>query len=269
MRMWRLWCVMCVACLVWASGCSAGRDYTRAPSAPAYAGPSDLGGGAVGVTTLADAETVQADSAGPMESAPETTAERAARERASAEKPRAEVSTKRRLQRNGWLTIELPDRPDFEPTLEKLRSMAESYDGYVQSETAESMKVMVPTERFDEAMKAVAGLGEVTYRNVSVVDVTARYVDLQIRLDNLERMRVRLTELVAQSDDVGKILEIEKELGRVTMEIERIKGQLRVLNQQTSYATITVTFEERVMPGPLGWIFYGIGSGIKWLFVWD
>jgi hypothetical protein len=223
-----------------------------------------------GVTTVAEAETVQADSAGPMsDAAPETTADRAARERASADKPRAEISTKRRLQRNGWLTVELPDRTDFEPTLEKLRGIAQSFDGYVQSETAESMKVMVPTDRFEETMKAVAGLGEVTYRNVSVVDVTARFVDLQIRLDNLERMRVRLTELVAQSDDVGKILEIEKELGRVTMEIERIKGQLRVLNQQTSYATITVSFEERIMPGPLGWIFYGIGSGIKWLFVWD
>ena len=62
-------------------------------------------------------------------------------------------------------------------------------------------------------------------------------------------MRVRLTELVMQSDDVGKILEIEKELGRVTMEIERIKGQLRLMDQQTSYATIDVTFEERVMLG--------------------
>ncbi len=32
------------------------------------------------------------------------------------------------------------------------------------------------------------------------------------------------------------------------MEIEQLKGQLRA---------------------PLGWRFYGIGSGIEWLFVWE
>ncbi len=275
MRSWRWWCVSCVVCLVWASGCSSGSSYERSySSAPAYAGPSDmsLGGmrGGEAVRAVAQVDAVSEDSSGPalsMPDAPETTAQKAARQRAEV-KPK-QVSTKRRLVRNGWLTIELPDRPDFEPSLEKLRGVAQGFDGYVQSETAETMKIMIPTDRFEEAMKTIANLGEVLHRNVSVTDVTARFVDLQIRLDNLERMRVRLTELVMQSDDVGKILEIEKELGRVTMEIERIKGQLRLMDQQTSYATIDVTFEERVMPGPLGWVFYGIGSGIKWLFVWD
>ena len=173
----------------------------------------------------------------------------------------------RKLIRNGRFTLELDDVEDFEPTLERLRVTAESMEGYVQSEGSSTMTVMVPTERTDEAIAAIEALGEVIYRDVTVVDATAQYVDLQVRIDNLRKMRVRLTELVNQSTSVSEVLEVERELARVTGELERIQGQMRVLSKQTSYATLRVSLEERVKPGPLGWIFYGVARGVKWLFV--
>jgi hypothetical protein len=34
-------------------------------------------------------------------------------------------------------------------------------------------------------------------------------------------------------------------------------------------ATVRVDFERPVRPGPVGWVFYGLARGVKWLFVWD
>ena len=40
-------------------------------------------------------------------------------------------------------------------------------------------------------------------------------------------------------------LEIEKELGRITQEIERMEGRLKQLRDKIAFSTITVTFDAR------------------------
>lgn len=175
----------------------------------------------------------------------------------------------RKLVRNAWMTVEVDDEDDFEATIKRAAKIAEGLGGYVQAETQQSITLLVPTDKLQDAVRQVEKLGEITRREISVQDVTANYVDLQIRIDNLRRMRVRLNELVQQATEVKDILEVERELGRVTAELERLEGQLRTMDKQTSYATLYLAVEEEVTPGPLGWVFYGIGMGIKWLFVWD
>jgi len=32
---------------------------------------------------------------------------------------------------------------------------------------------------------------------------------------------------------------------------------------------LRVDFEKPVRPGPVGWVFYGLAKGIKWLFIWE
>ena len=81
--------------------------------------------------------------------------------------------------------------------------------------------------------------------------------------------RERVQELVDEGKNVEEILAVEKELARVTSQLESLEGQMRVLDNRTTYATVNVVLEERVRPGPVGWVFYGLYRGVKWLFVWD
>jgi hypothetical protein len=62
---------------------------------------------------------------------------------------------------------------------------------------------------------------------------------------------------------------VERELERVTGQLEQLKGQLQALEQRVQYAALSVEFSRDMKPGPVGWIFYGLFSGVKWLFVWD
>ncbi len=174
-----------------------------------------------------------------------------------------------KLVRTAYLTVEVPDDEDLEPAVKKAEQVAGSLQGYVANQTERSIVFKVPAARLDEALDAIAGLGEVTDRNISVVDVTAEYVDLEIRIENLEKVRARLQQLVEQSTAVSDILAVEKELARVTAELESLKGRMRLMENQTSYATVSIGCEERVMPGPVGWVFSGTYRAVKWLFVWD
>lgn len=267
-----MWLLLLVAL---GAGCASKPPHAMHSEPAAYQSVKGLYGGGSGhyEHSYAEAdfegESISGDLVEPTSTGSTTTTvsreEAVSNQRASAD--RTKPNPERKLIRNAWMTLEVDDTDDFPATVETIGEMAEAMGGYMQSESSTSATILVPTDRIDEALEKVEKLGKVTYKNVTVVDATANYVDMQIRIENLRKMRVRLTELVNQSTSVKDVLEVERELARVTSELERIEGQMRLLGQQTSFATINVTLEERVKPGPLGWIFYGLGKGVKWLFI--
>ena len=111
--------------------------------------------------------------------------------------------------------------------------------------------------------------GRLTRRDISVRNVTGEYVDLQLRINATRTFHRRLLALLDKTDDVQRLLEVERELGRVNEALERLEGQMRLLDNQTTFATVDLTVEKEVRPGPVGWVFYAAFKGFKWLFVWD
>ncbi len=182
---------------------------------------------------------------------------------------KAEVDLDQKLVKNAYVTLEIDDEDDFEPAIRKLAELAKLHKGYVVDESKTNITFKVPTDKLDVVMVSVRKLGEVTQQNITVSDVTGQYVDLQIRIDNLRRLRTRLQDLLVEGQTVTEVLEVEKELARVTRELEQLEGQMRLLQNQVGYATIRANLEESVSPGPIGWIFYGTYKAVKWLFIWD
>ena len=131
-----------------------------------------------------------------------------------------------------------------EPGLLAIERIAHELHGYMASRNDNVITVRVPRASFDEAIRRVMSAGGVLHRQIDAPDVTDEVVDPEARLKNLRVMRDRLTELLRNAP-VKEALEIEKELGRVTQEIERIEGRLKVLGDKIAYSTITVTFQAR------------------------
>jgi hypothetical protein len=84
----------------------------------------------------------------------------------------------------------------------------------------------------------------VLHRDVQAEDVTDAFVDTEIRIKNARAMQVRLKTLLDKSS-VKEALEIEKELRRVTEELELLEGRLKLLKDKIAYSSITVSFEAR------------------------
>lgn len=248
-------------CLALASSAVACGSMKAAEAPPASAGysPQADESGAPPAALMARGENVASTSEGPG---------RRSASDASAAGP-VDASAERKIVRDANVRLEVGKEVEIAPALRAVHQVAGQTGGFVFSETKDTVVLKIPAAKLDDALARVSKVAKVRDKNVSARDVTSEYVDLNIRIDNARKLQTRLKELLTQTQDVGKVLEVEKELARVTEQLERLEGQMRLLSQQTTYATLTVTVEEDVKPGPIGWVFYGAYSGIKWLFVWD
>jgi hypothetical protein len=173
------------------------------------------------------------------------------------------------LVRDAELTYEVGNDDERLATRTRLVDAVGKLGGYVAGEYERSLIIRIPSKHLDEALKVFDALGTITRKSIHVQEVTAQHTDLSIRVDNARRLRTRLQTLLADAKNVHEMLEVEKELARVTEELERYEGQLRDLQNKVALSTLTISFEQAVRPGPVGWVFYGLYKGVKWLFVWD
>ena len=132
---------------------------------------------------------------------------------------------------------------DVEASLAAAQKCAEEAGGYLAEMTSNSITLRVPAKQFRAVMERLKALGRLLDKNIKAEDVTDEYVDLQLRLKNAEALRDRFEGILKEAKTVKDALEVEKELARVCEEIERIKGQLTVLDKQVAFSTIQVQFE--------------------------
>src|SRR5262249_27748410 len=127
-----------------------------------------------------------------------------------------------------------------------IEESAHAAGGYLSStrsdETSSSTLVLrIPSARFDEVARSLARLGRVLQESIAAEEISEQYYDLAARLDNARRLESRLLELVSrQASKMSDVLEVERELGRVREEIERLEGKRRLWDNQVALGTLTV-----------------------------
>lgn len=159
------------------------------------------------------------------------------------------------------------DTKERDTTMTRLVATAKKYGGYVQSMNGDECSIRVRSENFIPALNDVATFGKVVDKNIHSVDMTDDYNDLKIRLENAEKSRQRYMELLASAHTIDEILRVEREIDRLTLEVEQYKGKLAMMDDQVYYSTITVNIHEKTKPGLVSYAFIGLYKGVKWLFV--
>jgi hypothetical protein len=140
---------------------------------------------------------------------------------------------------------------DFDTAFQTASDIAGRYGGYVQSSSTSGTRVhsgmltiRVPSSSFNDAMRDLAGLGVPQSRSMSGQDVTNQYVDLNARLRTWQTQEAVLLRLMRRATSVEATLRVQTNLQDVQFRIEQIKGQLRVLENQTDLATIDLSMHE-------------------------
>jgi hypothetical protein len=133
---------------------------------------------------------------------------------------------------------------DVAASIQATRAMADKLGGYMLRMTVNTIVVRVPADKFDAAVEAVGRMGMVIDKEVIAQDVTDQYLDLAMRLKNAKATQQKLVALLEKSQVVSDTLEIEKELQRITTEIERLEGQLNKLTHEVAFSMLTVLFNQ-------------------------
>jgi hypothetical protein len=133
--------------------------------------------------------------------------------------------------------------------------VAGRYGGYVESSSMSGTQaksgdlvVRIPSAHFDDAMADLRALGTVEHQTIAGQVVTQDFIDLEARLRTWEAQEAVLIDLMDQATSIDATLRIQRELQDVQFRIEQIKGQLRVLEDQTALATVRVSLRESGAP---------------------
>jgi hypothetical protein len=181
-------------------------------------------------------------------------------EPSSVETPAPELAN-RKLIRNATVELEIIS---FDDAVQKITAFAKEEHGYVA--TADSQKqangklrgqvvVKVLPENLDQFLQKIRGLGELKNQTLGTEDVTKAYFDTDARLKNARVMEQRLIDMLkTKTGKVSDLLQVEKELGRVREEIEKMQGELKYWDSQIQFATVTISLVEKDMEEPAAFL---------------
>ncbi len=147
---------------------------------------------------------------------------------------------------------------DTDIALAKITQVAADYGGYIISSQSffrdeikfATIRIGVPAGNFETVMNNLRNVGiRVIKEEATGKDVTAEYVDLESRLENLEATAARVRSFLEAADTVEEALQVNQELSKLEDEIEQVKGQMRFYEGRSAFSTITISLEPQ-LPTP-------------------
>jgi anti-sigma factor RsiW len=163
----------------------------------------------------------------------------------------------RKLIRNATVELEIVS---FDDAVQKITAFANEERGYVVTTSSNKQAngklrgqvvVKVLPENLDRFLQKVRGLGELKNQTLGTEDMTKAYFDTDARLKNAHVMEQRLIDMLkTKTGKVSDLLQLEKELGRVREDIEKMQGQLKYWDSQVQFATVTISLAEKDMEEP-------------------
>jgi hypothetical protein len=167
-------------------------------------------------------------------------------------KPMTEL---RKLIETAQLTLETKDLPATE---KQVMDRLNNRKGIVSSSNITldgngrrngNYTLRVPAGQLQPFLQELAELPNVIVRqrSLAVQDVTEEYIDINARLENMQRQEKRLREILATATRVEDILKVEKELAAVRTQIESLTGRLKALTGKIELSTVQLRISEVVV----------------------
>jgi len=167
----------------------------------------------------------------------------------------------RKLIRNATVELEIAS---FDNAVQKITAFASDEHGYVATTDSEKQAngklrghvvVKILPENHDRFLQKIRSLGELKNQTLGTEDVTKAYFDTDARLKNAHVMEQRLIDMLkTKTGKVSDLLQVEKELGRVREEIEKMQGELKYWDSQVQFATVTISLAEKDMEEPAAFL---------------
>lgn len=153
-----------------------------------------------------------------------------------------------KVQKSGTVTFLVED---IDKSIDSVKVVNTKYSAQVTNiydygrgnDRVVSITVKVPVTDFEKYYDEVREIeGEVTYANISTLDVTEEYIDITSRLKNLKSVEEQLVGILEKAENVTEILAVQRELNTVRGEIESYEQRKRYFDSQTDYSYITISF---------------------------
>lgn len=217
----------------------AAQDTSAAPSAPEAMAESVQ-------STGAPSNAKSASTAMPTTTPPANTGSTAAKTTATtdAKKTESAQSPDFLIMYNGDVSM-MVDDGKIASTLDKIIDISEGAGGHLGVRRDLGVTVRVPSVHFREALGKIGELGEITHQSITAEDVSEEYHDAEVRLANMRATQKRLQEFLSKTANMNDMLTLERELERISMDIDRVEGRMRFLKEHVAFSTLTIALTAR------------------------
>ena len=130
----------------------------------------------------------------------------------------------------------------------ELRELLKRHQGYIKNQRNRNYQLKIPLAAAETALAELRKLGTEQDFSFTGEDLTEVLTDLGVRLDNLRSLQTRLTELLKQAENVEDTLKIEKELSRITTELENLTARQKLNRNRVDYVEINLVLTQTVAP---------------------
>jgi anti-sigma factor RsiW len=145
---------------------------------------------------------------------------------------------------------------DFDGVRSAVEAVVTQANGFIDemtitgdTSTARALRgtLRVPGDRLPDTLARLRRLGQVVEDAQGSQDVTDQIVDLDARLASARATERRLADLLKnRTGKLSDVLEVEREMTRVRLEIERLDAQRTNIGKRVTYAAVTIeVMEER------------------------
>lgn len=166
-----------------------------------------------------------------------------------------ESKSSRKLIRTKSITVETKN---LDKSLEKVNTAIDTFGAYVEHSTLDSpsyvseyddkrtytMTIRVPEDKLDAFMNQLDSTGTVTSATESTEDVTLQYTDIEAHKKALKTEYDRVMELLEKAETMDQILALESKLSDLRYQIDSYESQLKVMDNQITYSTVSLTLRE-------------------------
>lgn len=159
--------------------------------------------------------------------------------------PNADVSNRLVVQES-YLSLLVKDVSD---TRGKIIKYATDSGGYMvnsntnnpQDTPTATVVVRVPSKKLDEALSVFRGLGvKVVNENLVGTDVTDQYIDIDARIEQLEKTKAKLEEILERATLISDITNLTQQILSYQSQIDSYKGQQDALSKNANLAKLTL-----------------------------
>ena len=150
------------------------------------------------------------------------------------------------------MSVEVTEK--VEPLAISIQNFVETHNGYIEhmeqyrhgydpvtQEQLEGvvMSIRIPHDHYKKTLQTISDLGVVVNKTSSADDVTLQYSDIESTLKMYKIEQERLLEMLQnKTADIKDMIEVEKRLSEVRVEIEKQESARRALDSLINYDTI-------------------------------
>ena len=134
-----------------------------------------------------------------------------------------------------------------------IKKQTEHLKGYISNENLQvhtekienEITIRIPAASLQILIDSITSqAGKLDNKQISVEDVTAEYIDLEVRINNKRALENRYKQLLQKANKVADMIAIEEQIGNLREEIEAAEGRWRLMKNQVALSTLRIQMYE-------------------------